>query len=369
MAIANPSVVADFPTTSGGVGTTTTDCPAGSAIWLLPYPDNTNGTIVSVTDSVGNTYVEAVATATQTGQFTASIWYCLNCIHLPVGSTIHIVGVPTSIDMTVYYSTGANGGLDVTNSIVTNSNITTLSLATGTLAQAAEIIIGFVIAANSPSPPTASGFTNYDTAYGFFQIVNATTSVTFTPVWTGSAHAVAVIASFKATASGTNITMVQVGVVWRGTAAGVNQKTFFTVIQASWKWNGFAAGINQKLHFVASLVSCLWTGNVPPLNQKTEFAAPQAEWLWEGNPPVVSGTTVITGTQVAWKWNGQVVNINQKTAVILIQASWKWLGNSAALNMKTFITLTRGIWQWVGNPITGFSKAVQALLLLLGVGS
>ena len=48
MAIGFPNVVADFPTTSGGVGTTTNDCPAGGLIIVIPYPDNIAGTITGV---------------------------------------------------------------------------------------------------------------------------------------------------------------------------------------------------------------------------------------------------------------------------------------------------------------------------------
>lgn len=221
MAIGTPSVVADFPTTTGGVGVTTNDCPAGNLIVVLPYCDNLNGTVTSVTDSAGNIYSKAIATTTQAGQFTASIWYAANCLHLPAGGTVHIIGVPTAIDMTVYFVTGANGGLDLTNSTVINTNVTTLSLATGTLSQADEIIIGLVAPANSPASPTASGFTQYDGAYGFYKIVAATTTQTFTPVWTGAAHASAVIATFKATAPTGSVGSIAVDIAVAGTGAAL----------------------------------------------------------------------------------------------------------------------------------------------------
>lgn len=221
MAIGTPSVVADFPTTAGGIGTTTNDCPAGNLIVVLPYCDNLNGTVTSITDGAGNIYVKAVQTATQSGQFTSSIWYCTNCLHLPAGSTIHIIGVPTAIDMTVYFVSGANGGLDLTNSTVINTNVTTLSLTTGTLSQADEIIICMFTPANSPPPGTATGFTQYDGAYGFYKIVSSTASQTFTPVWTGSAHASAVLATFKATAPSGSVGSIAVDIAVAGTGAAL----------------------------------------------------------------------------------------------------------------------------------------------------
>lgn len=203
MAIGAPSPVADFPVTTAGVGLTLQDCSAGNLVIVIPYPDTLNGTITNVTDSVGNTYTKAVGTTTAAGLFTVSIWYCINNIHMPVGTAITISGSPTSIDMTVYFVTGANGGLDATstNSTTLASAATTLTLLTpSTLAVANNIVIAVVAPANAPASPTATGWTVYDTAYAYYKIVSATTQQTFTPVWTGSARASAVIAAFKATA-------------------------------------------------------------------------------------------------------------------------------------------------------------------------
>jgi hypothetical protein len=203
LAISVPNPVADFPVTSGGIGLTLQDCPAGNLVIVLPYPDNLNGTITNVTDSVGNTYIKAVGTTTAAGLFTASIWYCINNVHMPIGTTITISGSPNAIDMTVYYVSGANGGLDATsvNSTTLASAATTLTLSTpSTLAVADNIIIASCLPSNGPSSPTATGWTVYDTAYGYYKIVSSTAQQTFTPVWSGSARATATIAAFKATA-------------------------------------------------------------------------------------------------------------------------------------------------------------------------
>lgn len=197
MTVGTPQVIADFPTTSGGVGTTTNDCPAGNLIVVVPYPGSLNGTVTGVTDSVGNTYTKAVGTATQSGQFTCSLWYCSNCAHLPAGSTIHVSGSPTSIDFTAYYVANANGGVDVAVSTVKSTAGTSLTLASGTLAQADEILFGLCFPANAPATPTASGWTAYDGAYAYYATPGATASVNFSPSWSGSAKATAVIASFK----------------------------------------------------------------------------------------------------------------------------------------------------------------------------
>lgn len=197
MSVGTPQVIADFPTTSGGVGTTTDNCPAGNLIVFVPYPNSLNGTITGVTDSVGNTYTKAIATATQSGQFTCSLWYCSNCAHLPAGSTFHVSGSPTAIDFTAYYVANANGGVDVAVSTVKSTAGTSLTLASGTLAQADEILFGLCFPANAPATPTVSGWTAYDGAYAYYATPGATTSVNFSPSWSGSAKATAVIVSFK----------------------------------------------------------------------------------------------------------------------------------------------------------------------------
>lgn len=206
MAIAAPSPVADFPSTTLGVGITLQDCPAGNLVIVLPYPDNLAGTITNVTDSVGNTYIKAVGTTAGAGLFVASIWYCINNIHMPIGTAITISGSPSAIDMTVYFVTGANGGLDATsvNSTTLASAATTLTLSTpSTLATANNIVIATCLPSNGPASPTATGWTVYDTAYGYYKIVSTNAQQTFTPVWTGSARAAATIAAFKATAVAT----------------------------------------------------------------------------------------------------------------------------------------------------------------------
>ena len=47
MTVGTPQVIADFPFTTGGTGTTTDDCPAGSLIVVVPYPNALGDTITA----------------------------------------------------------------------------------------------------------------------------------------------------------------------------------------------------------------------------------------------------------------------------------------------------------------------------------
>jgi hypothetical protein len=198
MTVGTPQVIADFPFTSGGVGTTTDNCPAGNLIVVVPYPNALGDTITNVTDSAGNTYTKAVATAAGSQYFTCSIWYCTNCLHLPAGGTITISGSSSSIDFTAYSVANANGGLDVTNSTQkTTTTGSSLSLSSGSLAQADTILFAACFPSNAPATPTASGWTPYDGAYAYYKTPGSTSSQSFAPSWSGAARAAAVIAAFK----------------------------------------------------------------------------------------------------------------------------------------------------------------------------
>lgn len=209
-AISTPTVIYDDSFNYGhGDGTsvtTTADVPAGSTIVIGLGNQNKNTTFTGVTDSAGNGYT-VVVSAAASDVYGAAIAYCVNCLALPSGGTITVSGNGYAIQAA--YITGANGGVDKSiSSNNGNAQVASISQATGVLAQASEIIFGFVsIDKTASTYIEATGFTpivghaNYD--YFAYDIVSVTTSVAYNPSWTGGPFYTAdIVVSFKATAAG-----------------------------------------------------------------------------------------------------------------------------------------------------------------------
>jgi hypothetical protein len=196
---------------SGGHNTTTGHAPVGSLIVVLLFAwTGVNGAATGVTDSAGNTYTLAVQDpATASIGYPCAIYYCNNSANdLPSGGWIASTNSgATNFSIAAYAIPGANGGLDVAMS-AHNAGATTLSLVSGALASANEILIGLMATTSNFGTVTEpGGFTllsgfpigGQDAAY---EIVSSNASVTYNPSWTNSVACAAVLASFKATASG-----------------------------------------------------------------------------------------------------------------------------------------------------------------------
>lgn len=191
-------------TASGSSITTTVDAPVGSLIIVAIL--SPQSTVTNVTDSAGNSYSKAIASTTTTGYSTSSIWYCNNSsIDLPSGGTITVTLSSGNYYAVAAKTSGAIGGLDLTNTTLVNS--TSLSLSTGTLNQSTEVVFGMISNfEGSTSFVESANFTTLVTAYDqanlldlAYDVVSATTSVTYAPSWTGTVHVSGVIASFCAT--------------------------------------------------------------------------------------------------------------------------------------------------------------------------
>lgn len=196
-----------------GIMTTTTTAPTGSVV-IIGVSLNTNNAVTAASISDGtNSYTKIDSTGIINTVAEVTLWYAVLAAPLIAGSTITVTfSVPT---------TGAVNGFNISTLYATNLTAvpldvfnhtsgvpgTSLSVATGVLTQANEMVFGFG-GDTSGNPATvyngASGFNNFNlssSANGVtaldYKKVAATTSVTFGPSWSASLYTGAVVASFK----------------------------------------------------------------------------------------------------------------------------------------------------------------------------
>lgn len=189
--------------------TTTSDCPAGSDIFVVESYNGTSATISSMTDQVSNTY-----TSPHNKNGTGIRVYeenAANIADLPSGDTITATWSASSLQRyaTAYCVQGATASpLDI-DALALTATSTTPSVATGTLAQASEAILGYVMIVNGFSDTfteSGGGFVSGSPNAGVSaahilrtanQTVAATTSVTYAPTLGTSRNWVANVVSFK----------------------------------------------------------------------------------------------------------------------------------------------------------------------------
>lgn len=198
---------------STGAMTTTATAPAGSLV-VVGVSLNTNNGVTAASMSDGtNTYTKIDTTGIFGAVAEVSFWYSVLAAPLTSGATITVTfnvattGAVNGFNISAAYVTGLIGAPLDKFAHVSATTGTSLSIATGTLTQANEIVFGFG-GDTSGSPSTvyngASGFTNINksgSANGVtaldFQTVAATTTVTFGPSWAAATRMGAVVASFK----------------------------------------------------------------------------------------------------------------------------------------------------------------------------
>lgn len=190
-------------------GSTTVVAPPGSLVIVTVYCADVTDTVVSLTDSAGNTYSFAARSHTNAS---AEIWYISNSINnMPIGTSFTAtttLGAPQQCAVGwCGYSTGANGGLDKT-AANNGTGVTTLTATTPTLTTRSQICfatedqnIGFTTYTEDGNWTELNGspVTNHlgvDVAY---RIVNAKTAVSWAPSWTAAANIDMVIATFQET--------------------------------------------------------------------------------------------------------------------------------------------------------------------------
>lgn len=206
------TVLGTAPTSSFNI--TTSAAVAAGNLLVIYIAWGTNGTpsVASISDGT-NSY--SLANKIAIANVQSEIWYCANAAAVGSGATLTITmsvaGSGGNEGTVAYAYQVANAALvspfDVGGTSGTNS--TTPSAATGTLAQANEIVFGGSYNNNQSTPvyTEASGFTNLASrtgsvgqSFGFgYRIVSATTSVTYAPTWSATAAIgiVTQVAAFK----------------------------------------------------------------------------------------------------------------------------------------------------------------------------
>lgn len=200
------------PATTGTI-TTTAAIPSGALVIVgLSVNSLNNVTHASVSDGT-NSYTLAGTNATTTNTSFA-IFYKINAAAVASGSTITDTfsgttgAVANFSGVAISFTNCANATIDAFAKTSSNS-ANSLSIATGTLSQAREIIIGFTgIQGGTGAYSGASGFTNVNSVPANlgaepgsaldYQYVSATTTVTFAPAWAGAVGRMgAIVASFS----------------------------------------------------------------------------------------------------------------------------------------------------------------------------
>lgn len=193
--------------------TTTAAAPAGSTVVVGICLNTNNGvTVASVSDGT-NTYTRIDTTGLIGGVSEVSLWRATLGSQLASGSTITATfsggasGSGCSCNFSAGYMTGLSTGVTDKFGHVSASSGTSVSIATGTLTQAIEMIIGFggdISGLSSTVYNGASGFNNLNKSSSpngvtalDWKIVSATSTITFTPSWGSATRMGAVVASFK----------------------------------------------------------------------------------------------------------------------------------------------------------------------------
>lgn len=203
------SFLANNTSSTGGTlaATINGDCPAGSLIFVVAT--GVTNAPTSCTDQVSNPYTllatNVASTSVSTGAF-----YSPNITHLPSGDTITgtwaASGTSKTIVPFVLYGALTSSPLDI--NITNEASTASPSLATGTLAQANEIIFAVVCWSSTSSTLTEDTTHNWiscgtyrasatHTVHVAMQYVSATTSVTYNPTLSGATTVAVGLYSFK----------------------------------------------------------------------------------------------------------------------------------------------------------------------------
>lgn len=218
-AIGNPTLLGSCQ--SGGATTcqitTSAACSAGNFIALAVSYVTLADTLSSATDSGSNTYI-VVENDVGTGSG-LGFAYKANNAAVANGGTITATFAGSTVNQTTAVcvtGVATSSPLDTSGhtSQGTAATVAT-SVATGTLAQAVEIVFGDLVNVSAVTSVSSAGFT--DTTGGstrlhlFYQVVNATTTVTWVPGWTTSSNYISAVFSFKGALAGAGAALLGVG--------------------------------------------------------------------------------------------------------------------------------------------------------------
>ncbi len=185
------------------IATTAASVPAGSLIFLAFVVPSSASAVTSVTDSAGNVYT-VNATSQGWTSVRVQIAWCANCPALSSGTITATLGASVANKaVSAWYVPGISG-VDVTGVGSGSGSATTLTEATGALAQANELVFGAFATDPVSTAPAASGFTLGSTVNtsamslnSGYKIVSSAASTSFAPSWTTTGQCGAIVASFK----------------------------------------------------------------------------------------------------------------------------------------------------------------------------
>lgn len=187
--------------------TTTADCPTGSTLFVATAENLTSVTISTATDSAGNTYTGGTA-INGTG-LKIRPFHALSAIHLPLGGTITITYSASTVAQAAVASCAATGITATdTQAAGASGNNTSPSITGSVLAQASEIVFGFVAVAvgGSDSFTEDATYSPVDAAlqsgglalHLAYRQTNATTAPTYAPTLGTTRQWVANLRTYKA---------------------------------------------------------------------------------------------------------------------------------------------------------------------------
>lgn len=194
--------------------TTTSTAPTGSTVVVGISLNTNNGlTVASVNDGT-NTYTKIDSTGVIGSLSEISLWYATLAAPLSSGAKITATlsgaysGSGNACVMDAAYMTGLAATPLDKFAHVSSSSGTSLSVSTGILSQATELIIGFggdISGLGSTVYNGASGFNNVNKGSAAssgvsaldWKIVSATSSISFNPSWGSAIRMGGVVATFK----------------------------------------------------------------------------------------------------------------------------------------------------------------------------
>lgn len=275
--------------------TTLANIAAGSLIVVATGNfDSSLRSISSVSDSAGNSYVNATTSAN--GNNKSEIWYKANCAALSSGGTITITfsssfsagggGTACAASVTGVTTVGPLDQVAQNNS----ASATSITTTTGTLSRANEIC--FAASYDNDSAGVtyteASGFSsiNSDIASGArlalsYETVAATTAISYTPTFSSAGAIVQPVATFIGPID-TTLTASAGSYALSGAAATLGKLYRLTADAGAYVLAGFAATFPRAVRLTATAGSYILTGAAATLRHGIMMAANAGSYVLSG---------------------------------------------------------------------------------------
>lgn len=307
MAIGTPVEIATIangaPAGTTFNATTTVDAPSGSLIVVVV--DCGNNVSFAITDGNSNTYT-AGTKINNTGHIQP--FWAINNADLPIGSTITLTtgGGPGAIALAAFSTTGIASPTPIdTQAAGATGTGTTPSIATGTLAQASELVLGFIdiSSGHGDTFTESSGFTGFTDISAStrdlrvaYQIVAATTTVTYAPTLGTSRNYAANVLSFAGVASGTTVSPATGAIALSGATPSLSGIATLSPTAGAITLTGAAPTVSSGLTVSPGPGQIILAGGQPaPTGAVTASPAAGAIALTGGTPTTATRVTPAAG--------------------------------------------------------------------------